>query len=381
MKTLSSLDLTLYAGKRALVRIDANVPIGTDSILDPYEAFRIDIVIPTLRLLQKNNISITLLAHHGGLDDTQSLAPVADYLKNNWGFDCAFIPGPITTSLSITNTPLTLLDNLRLNPGEKSNDPDFGKLLASYGDFYINEAFSASHRKHASIVGIPKHLPSYMGLHHEKEITTLEKLRTTREGLGVIVGGSKFETKIDLIRQFLNQGVPVFLGGALAHAIYHARGYALGKSFIDTTCSVDDIAQHPLLFVPEYVLVQTGSGELGEYALSDLFTLSESDPDFSIVDMGEQSRGEINLFLSTKKILLWNGPLGWYEKGYTMGTRICGDVIKKYPNLVSILGGGDTLTLLNHENMLGIFSFVSTGGGALLDYLLQGTSPGLEALG
>jgi phosphoglycerate kinase len=340
--------------------------------------------MPTLTLLKNAGARIILISHHDGKENTQSISSVAQYFTAH-GISCGFLPdttGEIVTDVlqHLGEGTFALLQNLRRNPGEMGNDEDFARALASYADIFVNDAFSVSHRNHASIIGIPKYVPSYLGLNFEKEITALEPLVSEREGLGIIIGGAKFATKLDLMKKFLANGIPVFLGGALAHAIYKEREYEIGKSLCDIEAHVADISASPLLVVPEYVLAADAAGKIQEKNIHDVL------PDDRIVDMGPSSILALQEFLKDKKMILWNGPLGWYEGGYTAGSIACANLLSNTPitngdkKIKSIIGGGDTITMLNQANIpLNNFHFVSTGGGALLDYLIHGNLPGIEA--
>ena len=368
MKNLTDLDIT--PGLRVLVRVDANVSLGDNGIVDPFEAWRIDAILPTLTYLQEKKAKTIVVAHLGR--DGATLKPVYDYMKQH--IDLGFTPalqGEVvdTMMVSMGHGSTLLLENLRSNPGEEDNNESFSKMLASYADVYVNEAFSVSHREHASIVGIPRFLPGYAGLHLHKEYEELMNVRTCSEKLLLVVGGAKFGTKLPLIKKFAEEGHTIFVTGALAHPCMRARGMNIGRSLVDETANVDDIAQKDTVHLPSDVRLQTGevvpSTDVGDHDV--------------IVDAGPQTLIDFEEALKTHTYVLWNGPWGAYEDGHTEGTLAAAKLIARY-NTHSVVGGGDTVTLLAEHDLLHRFNFVSTGGGAMLNFLTEGTLPGIEAL-
>jgi len=373
-----------FQGKRVLLRIDANVPI-TSGALDEHDAFRLRSILPTIKFLLAHKARVVMISHHGGEKNTQTLSPVAEYFNRALDIQCGFVPeitGDVVMNV-ITHLPeggVTLLENLRTNPGEETNDGEFAKTLASYCDIYINDAFSASHRKHASIVGVAELVSSkYLGLQFENELYNLEPLIGTPDGAVVIIGGSKFDTKLDIIKHFINKNVTVFVVGALAHPFYKAMGYEIGKSLCDTSVDISDITKHPLIRVPQYVTVLNDSGTR-ECLPASRVGLQDTIVDIATDETsGQKTMDQIKTLLGEAKTILWNGPLGWYEKGYTKGTLMCAESITSHGGF-SILGGGDTVSVVSNSKFLERFGFVSTGGGALLEYLLNGTLPGIEVI-
>ncbi len=370
-------DLTSEAliGKNIILRVDLNIPIGEKA---SYASnIRFSTMLPTLQFLLDGGASkIILIAHHGGNDDTQSLVPIAQELCATLS-DSVFIPDLDTTiiqeKVAISPARIIILENLRLHEGELLNDPTFAKFLADLGDLYINEAFSASHREHASIVGIPPYLPSYLGIRFQEELIQLEPFRTNLDSTTrVIVGGAKFGTKLDLLSHYRKNDIPVFVGGALAHTIYTARGYQLGVSKTDTTIDGAVLANDPGVHTPSWVLALRPDTTTRDCTANDLQSTE------CIVDMGSESAQEIRDFISGSSHVLWNGPLGWYEKGYVAGTHLCAEVLNTSA-IKTVIGGGDTVEVLA-DYPLKSHVFLSTGGGALLDYLVKGTLPGIEIL-
>jgi len=254
---------------------------------------------------------------------------------------------------------VTFFDNIRKFPGEMKNDVVFAKELAKMGDFYVNEAFSVSHRKHASVVLLPKYLPSFAGFQLEKEVKNLSDVfKKTKHPFLFILSGAKFSTKIPLLKKYLKLADYIFVGGALANYLLKAKGYDVRKSLIDEKkYNIKKILNSSKLILP-----------------TDFVVKNEA-----IVDIGDKSVKNLMPLIKKSKLILFNGPLGKYEDGETKATM---KVLKLIANseAESILGGGDTITLVSKMKIKNKFSFVSTGGGATLDFLANGTLPGIKAL-
>jgi len=295
--------------KRVLVRVDWNVPIEDGVVLDDY---RIKQSMPTLEYLNKTGAKVILATH------LEPEGVSVDILRS-------YVP-----------EGMELLENLRNNPGEKSNSEEFAKSLAEKADVYVNEAFSASHRNHTSIVGLPKFLPSYAGISFTKEVEELSKAFNPSHPFLFILGGAKFETKLPIIEKFLNLADSIFIGGTLAKV---AKVGSLGKN--------------PKVIFP----------------IGDIEALDSNDETLAML------KDKIN----ESEFILWNGPLGDYEHGYTEGTFNLASLIAE-SGKTSIVGGGDTLAAIKKLNIIDKLTFVSTGGGAMIDFLAQGTLPGIEAL-
>jgi len=266
-----------------------------------------------------------------------------------------------------------LLENLRTDPGEKTNDPQFAKFLASYGDIYVNDAFAASHREHASIVGIPAHLPSYAGLLMEEEIQGLRNALMPPKPYVFILGGAKFETKLPLIEKFMHIADTVFVGGALAHNILQARGYEIGASIVsEGDFALDEIAHSKSVQVPSEVVVRKGD----EVIVKDVADVAS---DEQIVDAGAGTLADLTALIDKAQFVLWNGPLGYYEGGFDEGSNDLARIIGE-ARADSLVGGGDTLTAIHKTGVEEGFETISTGGGAMLEFLLNETLPGIDAL-
>lgn len=295
--------------KRVLVRVDWNVPLENGEVRDD---FRIKKTMPTLKFLKNAGAKVIIATHLES--DTDSIEPLKKYVPAG----------------------MELLENLRQNPGEKANDYAFAEELAQKADVYVNEAFSVSHRLHASIVGVPKLLPSFAGIEFAQEVTQLSKAFAPAHPFLLLLGGAKFETKLPLVEKFLNIADEIFIAGAIA-----------------APASLLPIVKNPKITLP-----------LGDVAALDA--------------------DEANIALMKEKIdksafILWNGPLGKYEDGYKEGTLKLSTALANCGKEV-IVGGGDTLAAIKELNLFDKFTFVSTAGGAMLDFLANETLPGIEAL-
>jgi phosphoglycerate kinase len=337
----SILEAGNLEGKKVLVRVDWNVPIENGLVADD---FRIKKSLPTIEYLQKAGAKIILISHFDL--DTASLRPVYEYAK-------VFLPLTFETE-----SDLMLLENLRMDKGEKENSRDFAVKLASGVDMFVNEAFSESHREYASIVGLPKLLPSYAGLQFNEEVKQLSNAFYPKHPFLFILGGAKFETKFPLLDKFLNIADNIFVGGALANNFFKEQGQNVGSSLV----SEGDF----------YLKEKLQSGKI---ILPTDTTLDGT----RIVDAGPKTIESLKSKVESAKFILWNGPLGEFEKGFKTYTLELAKLIAN-SNAETIVGGGDTLSAIKELGLLDKFSFVSTGGGAMLQFLATGTLPGIEAL-
>lgn len=367
MKKLQSLSQVDLQGKRVLVRFDLNVPIGDDGLVHDSDADRIRKSIPTLDFLKNAGAKVVIIAHIGR-DPKETLKPVADYMN------IPLVPLKGFTGSELETHQVVLLENLRSTPEEEANDPAFAAQLASYGDLYVNDAFSVSHRAHASVVGVAKLLPAYAGLQLEQEIENLDKALNPERPAVLIMGGAKFETKLPVIQKLLPLVDSVFIGGALVNNFYKEKGYEIGKSLIDPDAHLGDLVNNSKIILPEEVVVQNdGVNDIGGPAKF----AAQISPADRIVDVVVPE--SITQKINESKTVIWNGPMGNYENGFSAGTESLTRIIAA-SGTFSIIGGGDSVALIEKLGLEKSFGFLSTGGGAMLEYLVQGTLPGIEAL-
>ncbi len=374
MMYLEELSGTLE-GKRVLLRLDLNVSIVDGVPADPY---RIEKVISTIDFLRKEKAQTLIISHIEGSSET--LVPVFDYLRGFFPVTFSstfFTPEAIGAILALKNGDVLLFENVRINPGEKTNDPEFAKKLAAMADIYVNDAFSVSHRPHASIVGVPQYIPHYAGPVLKEEIEHLSRVFDAQKPFVFILGGAKFSTKLPLVKKYLEKADTVFVGGALVNQIYKEMGIEVGQSLVETeNFGLDTLVQdHANLLVPTDVIVQNGD------TVSTKVHTALSTQDI-IMDIGDDTLEMLHQKLRTAKTIVWNGPLGNYEKGFEAQTEKLATMIAEATKAgaTSIVGGGDTLAAITKLNLTHTFSFVSTGGGAMLDFLVHETLPGIEAL-
>lgn len=368
MKTLR--DLPDISGKTVFVRCDFNVPIVNGEVGD---SFRIEKSFQAIDFLLEKGAKLILASHIEGSADT--LLPVFEYLNKKYpiSFVIDYFPEkPESIESALQDGQIVLLENLRKYSGEKANDQDFAKHLASFADFYVNEAFPAAHRAHASIVGVPKFLQGFAGIVLEEEISALTRVFQAPHPFVFILGGAKFETKLPLIEKFIRRADTVFVGGALANDFFKVRGIAVGASLLSNGDFHLERFIGDTLILPTDVIVEGNNGRVtkqSEEVLSDEM----------ISDVGPQSIEGLKDVIKNAKFILWNGPLGNYENGFKDSTLMLAKLIAE-SGAESIVGGGDTVASIAELNLADKFTFISTGGGAMLEFLADETLPGIEAL-
>ncbi len=376
MKYLNDLAEGDLKGKYVLLRLDLNVPIINGEVND---TFRLDRVIDTVDLLREKGARTIIISHIESGDKT--LVPVWHYL--NGFFPLEFSPTYFTAESiekvsKLEDRGVILFENLRVNPGEKENDEEFAKKLSQMAEIYVNDAFAVSHRKHASIVGVPKFLPSYAGLLMRQEVEHLGKAFNPERPFIFILGGAKFETKMPLITKFIGKADKIFLAGALANNIFKERGLELGTSLVsEVTADLRGISNSEKVVTPTDVTVTNGNKEVINRRDCELLK------DECIVDVGQETIHQLQNLVKGSRTILWNGPLGNYELGFQDKTEVLAKMVAdltKNEGVTSIVGGGDTIASINKLGLNDDFTFISTGGGAMLDYLVNETLPGLDAL-
>jgi len=355
-------------GKTVLVRSGLNVPLTDEATIA--DDFRIRKALPTLEFLRGQGAKIIVIAHIGR-EASETLAPVAE--KLNTYIPVTFKALDQMGEVPMQNGDIVLLENLRQDERELENDEGFAKELAALADMFVQDAFAVCHREHTSIVGIPKYVPSFGGLLLKQEVSFLSEALTPEHPGLFILGGAKFATKEPLIRECLETYDSIFIGGALQNEVLAARGFSVGKSVIEDGKVPEDILSNNSVVTIEDVIVER---EDTSVATVSVHSIKESD---TIVDIGNKTIDTLIETIGTYKTILWNGPLGWYERGYDEASvRLAHAVAES--SAKTIIGGGDTIAIIQKEGLEKEFSFVSTGGGAMLTFLLEKTLPGLRAL-
>jgi phosphoglycerate kinase len=365
-------DIPDVQGIPVVARLDFNVPIADGKVVDDY---RIRMALPTINFLREKGAKLVILSHIEGESDT--LKPVFERLKRDiptliFCEDC--VESGAECIQKMNPGDVLLCENIRLYDGEKKNDEDFAKKLAALGKYYVNDGFSVSHRKHATVVGIPKFIPGFLGLQFEEEIKNLSKAFTPPHPFVFILGGAKFDTKLPLVQKFLPLAETIIIGGALANDIYQAKGIKIGASRVSgTSIDLSSFINNPKIITPIDVVVEDQAGDRKVKKVTDVESTEK------IYDAGPESLAQFEKIIAGSKCVLWNGPLGNYENGYTEPTKQLAAAIARSEGL-SLVGGGDTLAAIAELGLDKQISFISTGGGAMLDFLAQGTLPGLDAL-
>jgi phosphoglycerate kinase len=395
MKNFKTIDDIDARGKRVLVRVDFNVPMKDGKVTD---STRIERALPTIGDLVKSGAKVILLSHLGRPDgkasNEYSQRPVAARLEEILHRPVAFAPdciGPAARDVvaRMSAGDVALLENTRFHPGEEENDPAFVKALAENGDLFVNDAFSAAHRAHASTEGLARTLPAAAGRQMERELDYLAAaLLNPVRPLMAIVGGAKVSTKIELLTNLVDQADILVVGGGMANTFLAARGVGIGKSlaepkFADTAREIMSKASRRGcdLVLPVDAVVATVFKDNAPHRVVDVHDVPDGD---MILDIGPQSVDLIAEKMENAKTLVWNGPLGAFEtRPFDTGTieaarfaaKLC-----KANRLVAVAGGGDTVAALNAAGVADDFTYVSTAGGAFLEWLEGKTLPGVAAL-
>ena len=379
--------------KKILLRLDLNVPLENGRITD---TTRIDKILPTLKFLIKQNSKIIILSHvgrpKGKVVNELSLKPICKNLEKKLNQNVKLITKNIN---EINNKDLfknieekiVMLENIRFYFEEEKNDPKFAKHLASLADIYVNDAFSCSHRAHASIHEISNFLPSYSGLQLDLEVNALTKITSEiKKPITCIIGGSKISTKINIIKNLIPKFDNIIIVGGMANNLIKYMGHNIGKSLQEenTDLIIKEIfslskTENCKIVYPDDIVVAkdlSGSPKTKE--------LNEVSSDEMILDIGPKTIKIINNIIDQSNTILWNGPAGYFENpNFAIGSiKIAEKIIEnnKANKIYSVAGGGDTVSLLNSLNAIGNFNFVSTAGGAFLEYLEGKVLPGIKAL-
>jgi phosphoglycerate kinase len=367
--------------KKILARVDFNVSLNDDGTISNDE--RIKQTLPTLRYLLDNGNTLILMSHLGNpkqQDEKYSLVNVATRLQTYLPDYTVILKNDLAPLGNTSQKTIIMVENLRFNPGEKANDSEFAKQLASLADVYVNDAFSASHRPHASIVGIPLYLPSYAGFLLKKEIELIgSAIKNPQKPLVAILGGAKISTKLKLIGRFIDIADHIILAGGLAHNFFLAEGKQIGKSISEPdevehtkTLFAKATQKHVDIALPTDVIIQTGE-------IKSVDDITDTD---QIFDVGPESRVHFSDLIKEARTVIWNGPLGMFEDTkFRGGTDAVYAAIISNPDAISVAGGGDTLAAIAGKTGREKITHISTGGGAMLEFIENGTLPGIIALG
>ena len=392
MNSILDQDLILK-GKKVILRVDLNVPIKDGSIS---EVSRIVKILPTIKLLIEKKAKIIILSHigrpKGKIVNGMSLEPISKKLSNLLNIEVLFNKNQINEKTfaeidKISDGSVMMMENIRFYEGEEKNEDSFSKKISSLGDIYINDAFSCSHRAHSSIVGITKYIPSYCGLQFIEEINALKKItsKITRP-ITCIIGGSKISTKIKIISNLIKDFDNIIIVGGMGNAMLKNTGINIGKSVCDDGYKylVEEILKKSethdcKIYYPLDVVVSktlNGSGTIKE--------INEVNNDEMILDIGPKTITSIKNIINESNTVLWNGPAGYFENpNFANGTKeileiIAGKRVKD--KIYAVAGGGETVAVINKFDKLDTFNFVSTAGGAFLEYLEGKEIPGIKAL-
>ncbi|MFT6531992.1 MAG: phosphoglycerate kinase [Limimaricola cinnabarinus] len=392
-KTIDEMDL---AGKRVLVRVDVNVPIEAGRVTD---ATRIERIVPTVDDIANKGGRVILLAHFdrpkGKVVPEMSLKQIVPALEEKLGRKVAFAEDCVGDTAqaavdALGDGEVLLLENTRFHAGEEKNDPDFAQSLAHLGDAYVNDAFSAAHRAHASTEALARLLPACAGRLMAEELSALNKaLGNPERPVVAVVGGAKVSTKLDLLSNLVEKVDTLVIGGGMANTFLAAQGLDVGKSLCehDLADTAREIAQKAAdkgctILLPRDVVV---AREFKAGAESEIVMAENTPSDAMILDAGPDSVAHVEMALENARTLVWNGPLGAFEiEPFDRGTMTAAKKaaeLTRAGKLVSVAGGGDTVAALNAAGVSGDFTYVSTAGGAFLEWMEGKVLPGVKALG
>lgn len=389
LKSLQDVDLK---GKKVVARFDFNVPLTKTEPRKITDTSRIDLALPTIRLiLEKGASKLVLISHlgrpDGKVDPRYSLEPVAEYLAEKLGTDVILsesaVDNGVKNLLQLPETKVVLLENIRFLPGEEKNDMELAEKLSQYGDIYVNDAFGAAHRKHASTYGINAFFKNraYPGLLMKKEIDSLGALlEKPAKPFIAVIGGAKVSDKIKTLEKMMVMVDTLLIGGAMAYPFLKAKGATVGKSL----CSDEDVALakqllaqdrgNKILLPKDHIVSSSVDGE------AEVCHGTSIPEDKMALDIGPETIASYTDHLKTAKTIFWNGPMGLFEsKNFAKGTMAIAHAIAS-TKAFSVVGGGDSVAAVSESGEADKFSHVSTGGGASLEFIEKGELPGVQAL-
>lgn len=368
-------DAPALLGKRVILRASLNVPIRDGRVVD---STRITETLPTIHHLRERGAKIIVISHLSGTADA-SLRPVRDVLS-------ALVPLAFVEDIfsedgkkalsEMKQGDVVLAENIRRYLGEEANDGAFAEQLALLGDFFVNDDFTVAHRTHASITILPRLLPSFMGLRFAEEFAELSRAFNPEHPAVLILGGAKPETKLPIAKLFLEKMDAIIIGGIGANTLFQAKGYEVGSSIVAESIvpETEALLKNETVVLPSDVRVVSENETETHVKAPNRVGVGES-----IVDAGPQTIAMLARIVGSAKFILWNGPFGDYELGYTESTFALAQMLTE-SHAHTIIGGGDTVASIASMGLNSKFSFVSTAGGAMIDFLAKGTLPGIEAL-
>jgi len=392
MNNLLNQSLSLKE-KKVLLRVDLNVPMKDGAIT---ETSRIEKIIPTIKLLMKKQAKIIILSHigrpKGKTVERMSLKPISKKLASLLNKEVLFNKNIINENTlseinKVPNGSIMMLENIRFNEGEESNDSEFSKKISNLGDIYVNDAFSCSHRSHASVEGITKYIPSYFGLQIIEEINALKRITSEiKKPVTLIIGGSKISTKIKIINNLIKKFNNIIIVGGMANTMLKHTGSKVGKSICEHDCGhlIKEILENSNKYnckitCPRDVVVSKNVEDMGKEK-----KIEEIEDDEMILDIGPKTISFIKTIINNSNTVLWNGPAGYFENpNFQNGTKQILEIISqktKNDKIFSVAGGGETVAAIKKFKKLDSFTFVSTAGGAFLEHLEGKTLPGIKAL-
>ena len=391
MKSIT--EVSNLENKRVILRLDLNVPLKNQEIQDETRILKI---LPVINFLIEKKAKIIIISHvgrpKGEIQKELSLIPICENLKSKLNKDIKLITNNLleikkNDLFTATDEEIIFLENIRFYKEEEANDENFSKHLASLADLYVNDAFSCSHRAHASVCKITEFLPAYAGLQLNSEVEALKKVTSEiKKPVTCIIGGSKISTKIGIIKNLIPKFDNIIIVGGMANNILEYNGHSIGKSIKEDNCKdiIDEIFKTSKKFSCSIVYPEDVAVGKNLTDTSKIKSLNEIENDDLILDIGPKTIEKIKLIIERSKTLLWNGPAGYFENiNFANGSfEIAKKIVEKNKNnsIYSVAGGGDTIAVLNQIGAVEKFNFVSTAGGAFLEYLEGKDLPGITAL-
>lgn len=385
MKEIYSIRQASLKGKRVIIRADFDVTMRGNRIADDFRILR---VLPTIRLVLQKGGKVRIVSYrgrpHGVRNPLLGMKDIARFLERRLKRKIIFLPDILDEDAFIRHndsSSIIFFENIRFWPEEEKNDNKFARKISLWGDLFVNEAFANTHRNHACVTTLARLLPSYAGLQLEAEITNLSALfHSPQKPFVAVLGGAKLETKLPLIHRFLSSADHVLLGGALANTLFALKGLRVGKSIVSDDFmrnEIKKILKHKKLCLPVDVVA---AGDLNGSSGYRVVRPDEVKETEYIVDVGPETAALFSSIARSAKTLVWNGPLGYVETApFAKGTKIFAQSLTLLKAFKAV-GGGDTIAVLRQYRLLAHFTHVSTGGGAMLEFLAGKKLPGIEAL-